>query len=43
MKMLLLILPVMLIAVSCNKNKDASTEYNQQREEVNKDYREDVK
>lgn len=43
MKILLFALPLMLIAVSCNKSKDATTEYKQQKEEVNKDYQEDVK
>lgn len=41
MKTLFLALPLMFIAVSCN-NKDAATESQQQREEVNKEYRETV-
>ena len=36
MKTLLFALPLMLIAVSCNNSKDANTEFNQQKEEVNK-------
>ena len=43
MKTLLLALPLMLIAVSCNNSKDAGTEFNQQKEEVNKEYNEEVK
>ena len=42
MKTLLFALPLMLIAVSCNNSKDAGTEYNQQREEVNKEFNQDV-
>jgi DNA-binding cell septation regulator SpoVG len=41
MKILLMALPLMFIAISCN-NKDAGTEFKQQKEEVNKEYRESV-
>jgi hypothetical protein len=42
MKSLLLALPLLLIAVSCNNSKDAATEFNQQKEEVNREFNEEV-
>lgn len=41
MKTLLIALSLMVTMVACNK--DAKTEYNEQRQEANKEYREDMK
>jgi cell division protein FtsB len=40
MKILLLALPLMFIAIGCNKN--SNTEFQKEKQEVNKEYRENV-
>jgi predicted solute-binding protein len=43
MKTLLLALPLMMIAISCNRNnRDAGAEFQKEKQEVNKEYRESV-
>lgn len=41
MKILLLALPMLFVAIGCNKN--AGTEFNKEKEEVNKEYKESIK
>lgn len=43
MKLLLIGISLMFMAVGCNKSKDASTEFQKEKQEANKEYGEKVK